>query len=70
MHSAVKLCALYIEDEIEGSAHSFTALCCVDIKEGSSIVFVFVFVFECLCLCICSSAKVCMCVWGLSSGEH
>ena len=68
MHSAVELCALYIEDEIEGSAHSFTAHCCVDIKEGSSIVFVFV--FECLCLCICSSAKVCMCVWGLSSGEH
>ena len=66
MHSAVKLCALYIEDEIEGSAHSFTAHCCVDIKEGSSIVFV----FGCLRLCICSSAKVCMCVWGLSSGEH
>ena len=60
MHSAVKLCALYIEDEIEGSAHSFTAHCCVDIKEGSSIVFV----FECLCLCVFVAVQRCACVCG------
>ena len=61
MHSAVKLCAQYIDDEKEGSAHSFTAHCCVDIKEAA-VLYLYLYLY--LSVCVFVAVQRCACVCG------